>query len=210
MHDVLEYISSHQSRYINAIITHLTIDIIALTICFAIAIPLGYLCAKKNKLAIPVLNVTNALKIIPSVAKFFILMPFFGIGIVPAVIALVILAVPTVLINTMSGVQGIEPQIIESAEGMGMSRMRVCWFVEMPLALPMILNGVRMAVIEVVAGTTIASYIGAGGLGDFIIAGLSQNNRAVMLTGAVTVAVISIALAIILSIVQQRALRRIQ
>ena len=210
MQGVLDYISTHQERYIDAVVRHMQIDIIALAICFAIAIPLGYVCAKKEKLAIPVLNITNVLKIIPGVAKFFILMPIFGIGIKPAIIALVALAVPTVLINTMSGVKEIEPQILESAEGMGMGKLRICLSVEMPLALPMILNGVRMATIEVVAGTTIASYIGAGGLGDFIVAGLSQNKSEVMLAGAITVALISIVIDIILSVVQKKALSRIQ
>ena len=191
-------------------VRHLQIDVIALLLCFAIAIPLGYLCAKKEKLAIPVLNVTNVLKIIPGVAKFFLLMPIFGIGLTPALIALVALAVPTILINTMSGVKGIDPLVLESAEGMGMGKFRTCWSVELPLALPMILNGMRMATIEVVAGTTIAAYVGAGGLGDFIVSGLSQNKTVIMLAGAITVAALSIILDILLSIVQRRARNRIQ
>ncbi|MCJ7835228.1 ABC transporter permease [Cuneatibacter sp. NSJ-177] len=208
--EVAEYIGSHWDRYIGALVRHLQIDVIALLLCFAIAIPLGYLCAKKEKLAIPVLNVTNVLKIIPGVAKFFLLMPIFGIGLTPALIALVALAVPTILINTMSGVKGIDPLVLESAEGMGMGKFRTCWSVELPLALPMILNGMRMATIEVVAGTTIAAYVGAGGLGDFIVSGLSQNKTVIMLAGAITVAALSIILDILLSIVQRRARNRIQ
>ena len=109
--EVAEYIGSHWDRYIGALVRHLQIDVIALLLCFAIAIPLGYLCAKKEKLAIPVLNVTNVLKISPGVAKFFLLMPIFGIGLTPALIALVALAVPTILINTMSVVKGIDPLV---------------------------------------------------------------------------------------------------
>jgi len=210
LYETLEYISQNQQKYINAIIRHISIDGVSLSICILIAIPLGYLCAKKPKFATPILNLTSIIRIIPSIAIFIILLPIMGIGVVPAVIALVAMSIPTVLLNTMSGIRGVDPLIIESAEGMGMGNFQIAYSVELPLAMPMILSGVRTATIEVVAGTTIASYIGAGGLGDFIVSGLSQYRNDVMLTGALTVAIISIALDILLSVLQRRSLRRVK
>lgn len=208
--ETLKYISENSDRYVDAIARHLEIALMAIVISFAIAIPLGYFCAKNEKLAMPVLGVANLLKTIPSIAKFILMLPFFGIGITPTLVALVIMVIPTLLISTMTGIQGIDPQIVESANGMGLGKIRTCFSVEVPLALPSIINGMRIAVIQIITGTTIASYIGAGGLGDFIYIGLGLNRTEIMLAGAYMVAFISIFLDTILSMLQKRIRRNVQ
>lgn len=209
LNDVIRYIAENQEKYLSSLARHIQIDAIVLVICIAVAVPLGYICAKNKVLAAVFLNLANLLKIIPTIAKFLILIPFLGLGIKPAMIALVLLAIPTIMINTMTGIQSVGEQVLESAKGMGMGWLKTCFSIEIPLAGSYILNGIRMAVIEVVAGTTVASYVGAGGLGDFIVTGLSINNSVMMYTGALTAALISVTLDWIIHYFQKRLERRI-
>lgn len=206
--EVMLYIMANQDKYLEALAEHIRMDGIALSICLLIAIPLGYLCAKNKYAEVILLNGANLLKIIPTIAKFLILMPFLGLGERPALIALVLLSIPTVMINTMTGIRSVEPQILECARGMGMGSLRICLTVELPLASSYILNGTRMAVIEVVAGTTVAAYVGAGGLGDFIVTGLATNNSTIMYAGAITAALLSVVLDFAIHVFQRRIERK--
>ena len=204
----IEYLMQNQDRFVSALAKHMQLDAICLIMCILIAVPLGYISAKNEKFGLAMMNLTNLIRIVPTIAIFIMLIPITGIGTVPAAIALTGMSIPTILINTMSGIKEIEPRVIECAEGMGMGWRDICFGIELPLASPMILNGIRTATIEIVASTTIASYIGAGGLGNFIISGLSQNRTYITLVGAVPVAVIAIVLDFLLSKLQKMALER--
>jgi osmoprotectant transport system permease protein len=208
LQSVLMYIGSHRDRYVQAILAHLGIDAVSLLICIAVALPLGYIGAKHDKFALPMQTITGIIRIIPSIALFLILIPFTGIGAKPAIIALVLLSVPTLLMRTIAGIRSVEPAVIESAQAMGMGKIRIFFEVELPLSMPALLGGLRMAAIEIIASTTIASYVGAGGLGNFIISGLSQYKYDVMLTGALTVAILTIGFDLFLSALQKYALRK--
>lgn len=204
------YFLENQDRFWNALLSHIELDVVCLIVCIVIAVPLGYLCAKHKKAAAWIMNITNILRFIPAIAKFIILLPFTGIGFLPAMIALTVMSIPTIIISTMTGIRGVNPKVIESAMGMGMSSAKICMDIEIPLAMPMILNGIRTATIEIIAGTTIASYIGASGLGTFILSGLSQNKPYIMLVGAVSVTVIAVLVDLILTEIQKKAQRKIE
>ena len=205
-----DYFLENKEHFRDALMGHIELDVVCLLICILIAVPLGYICTKHKIIASWVMNITNILRFIPAIAKFIILLPFTGIGFLPAMIALTVMSIPTIIINTMTGIRGVNPKIIESAKGMGMSDARICMEMEIPLAMPMILNGIRTAAIEIIAGTTIASYIGATGLGTFILSGLSQNKTYIMLVGAVSVTALAILVDIIFAGVQRSVQKRIE
>ncbi|BCG58040.1 ABC transporter permease [Paenibacillus sp. URB8-2] len=201
---MLEYLSKNHDVYFEAVLTHIGISIAVVLIGILIAVPLGVLCAKFLKLSQPVQGLFNILRLIPSLAILIVIMPVLGTGLAPAVFALTLLAFPAILINTSIGFTGISPSVIEAAKGMGMSPRRILFTVEFPLAFPMIITGIRTAAVEVIASATLAAYIGSGGLGELIIIGLSLPSTAILLVGGVSVAILSIAADVILSITQKR------
>lgn len=204
IHLMLDYLSKNFNVYLNALLTHIGISLIVMLIGIVIAIPLGVVCAKYVKLSESILGLFNLLRLIPSLAVLIVLMPVLGTGLVPAVIALTFLAFPAILINTCIGFTGINPSVIEAAKGMGMSKQRILFTIEFPLAFPMIITGIRTAAVEVIASATLAAYIGSGGLGDLIIIGLSLPSTAILLVGGLSVAILSIITDVILSITQKR------
>jgi osmoprotectant transport system permease protein len=207
--DVWNYIEGHQAQYVKAIAAHLTIDAISLLICVLIAVPLGYLSAKRRRFALPLQNVTGAIRIIPAIAIFLMLIPITGLGKTPAVIALVIMSIPPLLMSTIAGLRSVEPSVVEAAGAMGMNRLQIFTEVELPLALPSLIDGLRITTVGLIAGTTIATYVGAGGLGNLIVSGLSQNKHDVMLAGALTAALIAIVADASLAALQRRTLRKL-
>ncbi len=168
---------------------------------------LGIVSFKSEKVSHYIMNFFNFLRIIPSLAILVIVMPILGVGVVPALFALIVLAVPPILISTFLGFNNINKSVIESAEGMGMNKKELLLRIQLPLAMPLILTGIRTASIEVIASATLASYIGAGGLGDFIFKGLVLNDTKLLIVGGGTVALLSIFSEIILFSLQQRITR---
>lgn len=203
LNEIIKFLLSNTKQYYTAVLIHISISITAVLISIAIAVPLGVLCSKSSKILYPVMNFFNFLRIIPSLAILVLALPILGTGFTPALIALIILAVPPILINTYLGFKNISPSIIESAEGMGMGYRELLFKVQSPLAMPLIITGVRTSSVEVIASATLASYIGAGGLGDFIFTGLSMNDYTMLLVGGISVAILSIIAEIILFFLQQ-------
>ncbi len=207
--EMIAYIQKDYERYLTLIEQHVVLDLIAFVICVGAAVPLGYLCAKKEKAAIPIMAAANLIMVIPSLALFALLQPILGIGNAPALTALVFLSIPTMLISTRAGIQGVDPSILENASGMGMPQWKVCLQVEIPLAMPAILNGFRVTAVSLIAGTTIAAYVGAGGLGFYIKLGLTARQHEVMYIGALTVAAMAILVDCILAHIQKKQIEKI-
>ncbi|MBZ0257197.1 ABC transporter permease, partial [bacterium] len=130
---------------------------------------------------------------IPSLAMLAFLLPFMGIGVAPAIVALILYALLPIARNTYTGIQELDPAIIEAAEGLGFSRGQRLWYIELPIALPTIIAGIRTAAVICVGIATLSAFIGAGGLGDFINRGLSMNNTRLILLGAVPAGLLAIA-----------------
>jgi osmoprotectant transport system permease protein len=139
-----------------------------------------------------VINVFNAMRVVPSLAILFLALPYLGLGFVPSLIALTVLAFPPVLISTYTGIRDVNPSVIESASGMGMTKAQVMTQIEIPLAIPAIISGIRIASVEVISSATLASFIGGGGLGDFITRGFALYDVPVMLVGAIPVALFAL------------------
>jgi osmoprotectant transport system permease protein len=149
------------------------------------------------------MNIFNAFRVIPSLAILFLALPYLGLGYLPSLVALTVLAFPPVLINTYAGLRGVDAAVVEAAFGMGMAPYQVLRQVEIPLAVPTILAGVRTAAVEVISSATLASFIGGGGLGDFITRGFALYDVRIMLVGAIPVALLALASEALLSSLQR-------
>lgn len=207
--DIINYAIQDKDRYLLLIRQHLTMSIITFIICVVIAVPLGYLCAKKEKVSGFVIAIATVFMMIPSLALFALLQPVFGLGMTPAMVAMTLSGIPLIILNTRSGYKNVDKTVCESAYAMGMEPWRVCLQVETPLAMPAILNGMRITAVTIIAGMAVATYIGAGGLGLYIDIGLGTRNFAVTYLGAITVAVIAVVVDNILAFLQRRQLRKI-
>jgi osmoprotectant transport system permease protein len=174
---------------------HLILVIISLAIAISIGLPVGIFITRQPKLAAPILGLANAIQTIPSLAifGFLISVPFLGgIGKTPAIFALTLYALLPIIRNTYIGINSINPAIKEAGIGMGMTDQQLLLQVEIPLALPVILAGVRVATVISVGIATIAAAVGGGGLGVFIFRGISTVNNELILAGAVPAAVIAL------------------
>lgn len=174
---------------------HLLLVGTSIVIATLVGIPLGILITRKTQLRQPILGVANILQTIPSLALFGLLLPvpiIGGIGIVPAIVALTLYSLLPIIRNTYTGITGIDPAIKEAGRGMGMTDRQMLLQVEIPLALSVILAGVRLATVIAIGIATIAAAIGAGGLGVFIFRGISVVNNQLLLAGAVPAAFLAI------------------
>src|SRR5947209_75870 len=174
---------------------HLALVAVSTAIALTVGIPTGLLLTRRASLKRPVLAVANVLQTVPSLALFGFLipLPFVGIGARAAIIALVLYALLPVIRNTVTGVEGVERSVREAAVAMGMTDAQILRQVELPLAAPVILAGVRVATVISVGVTTIAAAIGAGGLGTFIFRGLRQYDNNLILAGAIPAALLALA-----------------
>lgn len=165
---------------------------LALIIAILIGVPLGLWIARREKVRSLIIGFANILQTIPSLAVLVFLLPFLGIGIKPAIVALSIYALLPIIRNTVAGVQGISFGMMEAADSLGFSRWQRLWMIELPLALPVIVAGVRTAAAMSIGIATLAAFIGAGGLGDFIYEGLSLNDNRLVLLGAVPAGILAL------------------
>ena len=171
---------------------HLWMTVITLVIALAIALPLGVLLVRVRWLRTPVLGVLNLLYTIPSLSLFVLLIPLFGLGMVPAIIALVVYTQFVLVRNWVLGLTSIDPGIIEAARGMGMNSWQRFWQIEFPLALPLLIAGIRLAVLTTIGIATVAAFINAGGLGKLLFEGVITNNHQKIIAGGLMVTLFAI------------------
>lgn len=175
-----------------ALIQHMQLSFISLLIAVLIAVPLGIFLMERKRIAEPIIQVTAIFQTIPSLAILGLLIPLVGIGTVPAIVALIIYALLPILRNTYTGLTGIDPSLNEAADAMGMSRRRKLLKVQLPLALPVIMAGIRTAMVLIIGTATVAALIGAGGLGSLILLGIDRGNNYLIVLGAVPAALLAI------------------
>lgn len=187
-----DFINKYGSELFVKIGEHLYISMIALFIGSVIAIPLGILVSRNKKVSNFVIGITSLLQTIPSLALLAIMVPLVGVGRLPAILALVIYSLLPILRNTVLGIETVDENIMDAAKGMGMNNMQQIFRVQIPLALPVIISGVRLSATYVLAWATIASYIGAGGMGDFIFAGLNNYNVTLILIGTLSITLLTV------------------
>jgi osmoprotectant transport system permease protein len=184
------------------ILQHLWYSLLATVLAAAIALPIGVFIGHTGRGALFAVNLTNLGRAIPSLG--IIILAFFvaGIGFIPVLVTLTVLAIPPIVTNSYIGVRSVDPDVREAAEGMGMRGRQVLWRVELPVAMPLIMAGIRTSAVQVVATATLAAFVGLGGLGRYLIDGFSQRDLAEVVGGAILVAV--------LSLVTELALGRVQ
>lgn len=188
----LELISERRMDIWLKTLEHLQLAGVSVGLAVIVGVPLGILIMRVPLLRGPVLNATGVIQTIPSLALLGFLLPLLGLGTTPALVALTLYALLPIVRNTYTGLSGLPPEIIEAARGMGFTRTQRLWLVDLPLALPVIVAGVRTAAVITVGVATLAAFIGAGGLGYFIFRGISMGDNKLILLGATFAAILAL------------------
>ena len=180
-----EYVVYRQDQILQALVQHVELTLTAVCCAVLIGVPLGLLIASVKHINKPVMAVANIVQAVPSLAFFGFLIPILGIGSLPTIFIVVLYALLPILKNTYTGLKGINPDILEAAKGMGMTKLQVLFRIRFPLALPVIMAGIRIAAVNAVGLVTIAAFVGAGGLGYLIYSGIQTLNNNLILAGAI-------------------------
>lgn len=205
-----QFMAQQSDKLLVQTLQHIGLTFISLVIAVLIGLPLGILISRKKQFAGAVLGVAGVMQTIPSIALLGFMIPVLGIGVKPAIVALFLYALLPIIRNTYTGITGVSATVREAAMAMGMSARQILFKVELPLAMPVILAGVRTATVINVGVATLASYIAAGGLGEFIFGGISLNNTNMILAGAIPAALLAILLDMLLSLVQKAKLKKMK
>lgn len=190
----MAWIADNIALIISKTFEHFIISALSLVIGVIIALPLGIFVSRYKKISSIVLTVASVLQTLPSLALLAIMVPFLGVGKIPAIVALVIYSLMPILRSTLLGMASVDKALIDASYGMGLSYAQMLKKVQLPLAIPIIISGVSLSSVYVVAWATIASYIGAGGLGDIIFMGLSNFNYGAIFGGAIPVTLLALLL----------------
>src|ERR1700710_2651531 len=202
------FMREQSDKLLTQTLEHIGLTFISLFLAVLIGLPLGILIARKTKLSGTVLGIAGVLQTIPSIALLGFMIPLLGIGPKPAIVALLLYALLPIIRNTYTGITGVDAAVKEAAMAMGMSKWQILTKVELPLAMPVILAGIRTATVINVGVATLASYIAAGGLGEFIFGGIALNNTNMILAGAIPAALLAIIFDFLLSQIQHINIRK--
>lgn len=189
---MIEIFHSRSDAILVASWEHLQLTFISLFLATFIAIPLGILLTRYKKWSEPIIGITAIFQTVPSLALLGFMIPLLGIGTTPAIVALTIYGLLPILRNTYTGIVGVNSATVEAGTGMGMTSLQVLWMVELPMALSIIMAGVRTATVLIIGVATLAALIGAGGLGDLIYRGIAMSNSPLILAGALPAALLAI------------------
>ena len=202
LNDSLQYIQDNPERFRNALSVHVQLSLYALVVAVLIFVPLGILASRSRRLGPATVGLVSAARVVPSISVLFLmypyrreigdLLPFWPRSFVLALIALIVLAGPPIIINTDAGLRSVAAPVIENARGLGMSELQVLTRVQLPLALPVVIAGIRTAAVEVVASATLAAFVGAGSLGRFITSGLTLLDYSLLFVGAIPIALLAL------------------
>lgn len=188
----IDYIVQNQEEFWHLVRQHLMITGTVSMLAIGIGVPLGIYITRNKYLEGPVINIANIGQTIPTFAVFGLVLPFMGIGLKPAIFALFIYGILPIIRNTYTGIMNVDPALKEAAVGMGMTSGQILFRVEIRLALPIIMAGIRTSVVIGVGTAALASFIAAGGLGDLITRGLSMMDNDTLLAGAIPIAILAV------------------
>ena len=197
------FLQEYGSQLLSKAVEHFYISMFALLLAIVVAVPLGILLSKTQRTANVVLTVAGVLQTIPTLAVLAIMIPIFGVGKTPAIVALFIYVLLPILNNTVLGVKNIDKNVIQAGQSMGMTKFQLMKDVEMPLALPLIISGIRLSSVYVISWATLASYVGAGGLGDLVFYGLNLYQPPMIISAAIVVTLLALVIDFILSLVEK-------
>ena len=207
--EIIQVYFARQEYFHELLLEHLQLSAIAIVLALVIGLLLGILIAEQDKFSLPVLGTINFIYTIPSIALFGILLPVTGLGNTTAIIALTVYALLPIVRNTYAGLTNINPVILEAGVGMGSTRWQLLWKIKLPLALPVIMAGVRNMVVMVIATCGIASFIGAGGLGVAIFRGITTYQLPLTYLGSLMIAAVALLCDILLGVVEKRITLRV-
>ncbi|HEV2289593.1 MAG TPA: ABC transporter permease [Candidatus Acidoferrales bacterium] len=204
--NLAQFFLAHRQEILQSTAEHIWLVIISMLLATAVGVPLGIAVTRKPWLSKPILGTANVAETIPSLALFGFLLPVPWLGARAdrlAIVALALYALLPIIRNTVAGVRGIDPNVREAARAMGMTDSQIFLRVELPLSLPVLLAGIRIATVWTVGIATIAAAIGAGGLGEFIFRGLAMVDNRVILAGAIPAAILAILADVILGLLER-------
>ncbi len=191
MSALVDWILSHPDLLARTASEHVLLSAISLGLAALVALPLGIWLAGRARAAGPVLATVNALRTIPSLALLVVLLPILGTGALPSCVALVLYGLPAILLNTVTGVAGVDRDVVEAARGQGLSERQILRAIRLPLAAPVILAGLRTAAVQIVSAATLAVFIGGGGFGELISAGMGLLEIPQLVAGSLAVALLA-------------------
>ncbi|MCY6485001.1 ABC transporter permease subunit [Clostridium aestuarii] len=192
MKGFFEYFMSRSDQVGHLLIQHIGLTLVAVLVAALVGVPLGILITKKKRLSGPIIGATNIIQAVPSLALLGFLIPFLGIGSAPAVIMVFLYSLLPIVKNTYIGLKNINPDMIEASKGMGLTSGQTLRMVQIPLALPVIMAGIRIAAVTAVGLMTIAAFIGAGGLGYMVFTGVQTVNNNMVLAGAIPACILAL------------------
>ncbi|MBN8821764.1 MULTISPECIES: ABC transporter permease/substrate-binding protein [unclassified Spirosoma] len=210
MTDFVTFVREHADKLLEQTLTHIGLTAVSLFLALLLGVPLGILISRRSRLAGSVLGIAGVLQTVPSVALLGFLIPVLGIGVGPALMALFLYALLPIIRNTYVGIKEVDASVKEAARGIGMTDGQVLTKVELPLALPVIFAGVRTATVINVGVATLAAYVAAGGLGEFIFSGIALSNVNMMLSGAIPAALLAVGFDAALARLQRLSVRKLR
>jgi osmoprotectant transport system permease protein len=207
----VNFILDPRNNYLGQTIEYLKLCGVAIAAAIVIGVVLGALVSRNAFLAFLAINLSGLMRAIPIIAALFIIFSIVtqlglgsaSLGFLPAIIALILLGIPPILINTYTGIRGIDPAAIDAAKGMGMTSWQIATRIQAPLVTPLVAAGIRTSAVQIVATATLAAFIGAGGYGDYIVDGINVFNNTELIVGAVSVAILAMLIEVSLSWLQR-------
>lgn len=199
----LNFILDPKNHYLEETITYLKLCGLSIAAAIIIGVVLGALVSRNAVLAFLAVNLSGLLRAIPIIAVLFIFVPILGLGFLPSIIALIVLGIPPILLNTYTGIRGIDPAAIDAAKGMGMTSWQIATRIQAPLVTPLVAAGIRTSAVQIVATATLAGFVGGGGYGDYIVDGINVLNYTELIVGAVSVAILAILVEVFMSWLQR-------
>jgi osmoprotectant transport system permease protein len=207
----VNFILDPRNNYLGQTIEYLKLCGVAIAAAIVIGVVLGALVSRNAFLAFLAINLSGLMRAIPIIAALFIIFSIVtqlglgsaSLGFLPAIIALILLGIPPILINTYTGIRGIDPAAIDAAKGMGMTSWQIATRIQAPLVTPLVAAGIRTSAVQIVATATLAAFIGAGGYGDYIVDGINVFNYTELIVGAVSVAILAMLIEVSLSWLQR-------
>jgi osmoprotectant transport system permease protein len=187
----LNFILDPKNDYLGHTLTYLKICGFSISLAIVIGVILGAVVSRSAILAFVAVNLSGLMRAIPIIAVLIVFVPIFGLGFTPTVIALIVLGIPPILLNTYTGIRGVDPAMIEAARGMGMTTWQIATRIQAPIVTPLIAAGIRTSAVQIIATATLAAFIGAGGFGDYIVDGLNVFNYTELIVGAISVAILA-------------------
>lgn len=200
---LLTFFQENQSVILRSLAQHIELVLAAVGVGIIISLPLGIFLTRHPRLANPVLTIAGIVQTIPGLVMLGFALLLFGVGFVPALVVLTLYSILPILHNTYLGIEQVSAKYKDAARGIGMTNLQILFQVELPLALPTIISGIRISTVYIVSWATLAGMIGAGGLGDLIWTGLSTYNTNYILAGAIPSAILALLFSALISLIQR-------